>query len=71
MKYTVTGLLLTSVRKEDKKTCCICGKEFEGWGNDPWPVVTDEDAVCCDNCDMTVVLSARVNEMQMQHKQSN
>ena len=24
--------------------CYKCGKEFEGWGNDPCPVVMDEDA---------------------------
>ena len=44
--------------------CCICGKEFEGWGNDPCPVVMDEDAKCCDKCDMEVVLPARIRKMR-------
>lgn len=40
--------------------CCICGKKFTGWGNNPWPVVKDEDALCCDGCNATAVLPARI-----------
>lgn len=43
--------------------CCICGKSFYGWGNDPYPVVMDEDKVCCDDCDKSAVLSARIVEI--------
>jgi len=42
------------------KKCCICGKEIKGWGNDPWPVVKDNDAECCDECNYEVVLPARI-----------
>jgi len=49
---------------DETKTCCICGKSFEGWGNDPWPVVMDDDAECCDSCDMGIVLMARLAEMK-------
>ena len=48
----------------ETKICCICGKSFNGWGNDPWPVVMDDDAECCDDCDMGVVLAARISEMK-------
>jgi hypothetical protein len=48
----------------EKHICCICGKEFEGWGNDPCPVVMDEKAKCCDKCDMEVVLPARIKAMK-------
>ena len=48
---------------ESEKTCCICGKTFFGWGNDPWPVNTDDDATCCDECDNSVVLAARLKQM--------
>lgn len=24
---------------KDKKTCCICGKPFDGYGNNPAPVI--------------------------------
>lgn len=48
----------------EKHICCICGKEFEGWGNDPCPVVMDENAKCCDACDLGVVLPARMKAMK-------
>ena len=48
-----------------KKTCCICGKEINGWGNDPYPVVTDNNAECCDACNMTYILPARIARLQM------
>ena len=25
-------------KKEEKKVCCICGKEYEGYGYNPFPV---------------------------------
>lgn len=46
---------------DDKKyTCCICGREFDDWGNNPWPVVKDEDARCCNECNETQVVKARI-----------
>ena len=47
----------------EKFVCCICGRECEGWGNNPWPVVKEEDARCCDDCNMEV-LSARIKMIQ-------
>lgn len=44
-------------------TCCICGQLFFGWGNNPWPVVQDENAVCCDACNFGVVIPARLNDL--------
>lgn len=43
---------------EKKIKCCICGKEFIGWGNNPWPV--KEEGICCDKCNWTKVIPARV-----------
>jgi len=39
--------------------CCICGKEFEGYGNNPWPIDETEDARCCDDCNRKKVVPAR------------
>ena len=39
----------------EKHICCICGKEFEGYGNNPYPLVEDENAVCCDECNVKVI----------------
>ena len=46
-----------------ENVCCICGKKFTGWGNNPWPVVTDEDARCCDACNGEKVVPARLAMM--------
>ena len=46
-----------------RQTCCICGERFIGWGNNPWPVVTDEEARCCDECNNTRVIPARIAQM--------
>lgn len=43
--------------------CCICHKRFTDWGNNPWPIVTDKDARCCNACNGTVVVPARIAKM--------
>lgn len=37
-----------------KHKCCFCGKEFEGWGNNPSPL--KEKGRCCDDCNGKVLL---------------
>lgn len=39
--------------------CCICGKRFVGYGNNPRPV--KRSGVCCDDCNRNVVIPARLN----------
>ena len=41
----------------DIKICCICGKPFVGYGNNPVPV--SNSGVCCDPCNIAVVVPAR------------
>ena len=48
---------------DDGRICCICGQEFTGYGNNPYPVNSDEDARCCDDCNDTVVIPARLGEL--------
>lgn len=38
---------------ERKVICCLCGKEIEGIGNDPWPLKSI--GMCCDICNEEVV----------------
>jgi len=47
-------------RSEEKttKVCCICGKEFTEWGNNPWPIM--EEGACCNECNMEKVIPARM-----------
>ena len=42
--------------KNVKRKCCICQREFEGYGNNAEPV---SPGVCCDDCNMSVVVPAR------------
>lgn len=45
-----------------KNKCCICGKEFEGYGNNPYPI--KPEGVCCNACNKFVVLS-RISDYGM------
>ena len=40
--------------------CCICGKKIVGYGNNPYPVVDDDEARCCDECNSKYVIVARL-----------
>lgn len=50
---------LTEDIKGMKRTCCICGKEFYGYGNNPEPVKSE--GRCCDDCNETYVIPARIH----------
>ena len=55
----------------DKKfICCICGAECMGYGNNPYPVVEDREARCCDMCNATRVIPAR-RLLAMESKEDN
>lgn len=47
--------------------CCICGKKIIGYGNDPWPVKMDGE--CCDECNITHVVLARIIKLKDFKKQ--
>lgn len=47
---------------KEEGICCICGKSYTHWGNNPYPV--KEDGRCCDICNSTVVIPARINKLQ-------
>ena len=38
-----------------KFVCCICGNEFEGFGNNPAPICEEPGMRCCDKCNEEVV----------------
>lgn len=43
---------------------------YEGdWGNNPWPVATDEEDRCCDECNERYVIPARL--MLMAKRRTN
>ena len=59
--------------KNKTHICSICGKEFTGYGNDPWPVkdkngkpLSPNDR-CCDACNFGVVVPLRIAQIK-EHK---
>lgn len=40
---------------KEKYVCCICRKEFTGYGNNPEPLVRGKDLECCDECNQLVI----------------
>lgn len=43
----------------NEKKCSICGKKFTEWPNDPWPIRKGANDICCDACNIAVVIPAR------------
>ena len=39
--------------KEEEHICCICGKRFKGYGNNPDPI--KKEGRCCDECNKKVI----------------
>ena len=48
---------------KNKFKCCICGQQFIGFGNNPWPISKKENDRCCDTCNATKVIPARLQNM--------
>lgn len=47
--------------RDEFKKCCICGKTFEGFGNNPAPI--KNEGTCCSHCNDLVVVPARIEAM--------
>ena len=39
--------------EEKEHVCCICGKRFKGYGNNPDPL--KKEGRCCDECNKEVI----------------
>lgn len=46
-----------------QKTCCICGKQFTEYGNNPWPVKAE--GICCNACNLNVVIPTRIKNLKI------
>ena len=47
----------------EKHICCICGREFEGDGNNSEPVKPFDEGVCCDECNFNAVIPKRLESL--------
>ena len=41
------------MKTNEERVCCICGKKFKGYGNNPDPL--RKEGVCCDECNKEVI----------------
>jgi len=54
-----------------KFKCCLCDKEVEGYGNNPRPLpIKNENDQCCDECNQTKVIPARI-ELLIKKNETN
>jgi len=62
-----------------KYTCCICGKEYDGFGHNPQGALDSTDNWidwdpsdrCCDQCNLEVVIPGRIQIMRSGNNQLN
>ena len=47
--------------KKNQHICSICGKGYEGYGNNAQPI---NNGRCCESCNATVVIPRRIQEYQ-------
>lgn len=59
MNETLEHIGIKLDESAEKKVCVICGKEFEGYGNNAQPV---KDGLCCDECNAKEVIPARLKQ---------
>lgn len=51
----------------NKNICSICGKEYQGYGNNAQPV---NNGRCCNECNLSVVIPARLVEIRKMNKKN-
>ncbi len=52
--------------------CAICGNEINNeFGNNPWPVRTNEEDRCCDECNTSFVIPYRIMLMRLNKKRKD
>ena len=59
-------ILLKKIKEETGRECfkcSICGGLFYGFGNNPWPVTDGDLDRCCDACNDSKVIPARLQQM--------
>ena len=48
-------------------TCCLCGKPYTLYGNNPYPFCDKDDdkSRCCNDCNREKVIPARLSALKM------
>ena len=53
--------------ENEKQVCCICGEEYEGYGNNAEPY---KEGRCCDKCNMKFVIPYRLSQLRSAKNES-
>lgn len=53
--------------KLEPYVCSICHEQSNGYGNNAWPI---NDSRCCDFCNTTVVIPARIRSMTRKQQET-
>jgi len=61
LKRVMDSRKMQRVEAGTSKLCVLCGTEFLEWGNDPWPLA--QKGWCCDRCNATRVIPARLKRL--------
>ena len=51
-------------------TCCICGREYNGYGNNPYPLNKTPGSRCCDHCNEKVIAARYLANCEMRKRVS-
>lgn len=63
---TVKGGKMNEIKKTKLHQCCLCNLFYEGYGNNAQPI---KEGQCCDKCNQTKVIPARLIEIIRRDKQ--
>jgi hypothetical protein len=45
--------------------CCFCGQDFGQFGNNPEPLVAFDEGRCCNDCNSSRVIPARLSQLNL------
>lgn len=51
---------ITAVEGKPCFYCVLCGEFYYGYGNNPYPLAVGENDECCNDCNDTKVIPARL-----------
>ena len=63
VSWSQTGSGGKEISMDFDKKCCFCGCEVKGIGNNPKPVEMRSGATCCDWCNSSIVMVARIRAL--------
>lgn len=61
---TMYCVLIKDPNYKPSKQCCFCGNNVGKYGNNPAPLMDGAESKCCDTCNTTKVIPARLAEMR-------